>query len=671
MVIIDGKYKMENTILGSGGFSKVFLGTEILTNQPVAIKRVKLFQKNLKNNDGLKNLKSEIELMQTFNHPNIVKYYDVVMTPDVWYIIMEYCNMGTLQDVINFNESMSKKKSLNFNREANTYYYLNQLKDALDYLRKSECIHRDIKPMNVLLTKRYDLSLTDSGTIFKSDEQLAREHGSPLRLSNSFDKSNPDNFDNKDKIIVKLADFGLARKQLFQLADDFEKPKSKMPQIDNEELLMKTICGSPLYMAPEVILVKEYDSKAELWSFGIIMYELLFGTHPQKATSMPQLINNLKSQDINFQLHKNFTPECFDLLKKLLNKNPDKRIKWSDFFNHKWFDYWKNINYDDNDKIFVKNTSSNVNKLNLINGLDLNKQPEKTRTDYFAVNIGKNSRSPTECYTGIYPKQNIINKSSDIKRKPTITLNPIITETRGQIKNISNLRNSSKKNSKTPSEPIKISINQTKPHQENNSPRFYSQIGSPNSPESPLGKSNLSRMRLDNFHQSYTQGTYAEHSASYPPVESEKISRSLNPSINKTSIPISINKTSIPIPINNNNYSYERSNSYGCSSSLGKSSSRNRIFQNFDIQRKNSINNNNSISLQDSNTKSVDLLDSNTNLTESNSITTDNGLDVSENNRLDMSENNILDVSRNGRLDMSQFVITKFSDEKMFDDTNM
>jgi serine/threonine protein kinase len=622
MEIINEKYKIENTILGSGGFSQVFLGTDITTNQPVAIKKVILSQKSLKNDIGLKNLKSEIELMRTFDHPNIVKYYDLVKTSNIWYIIMEYCNMGTVQDVINFNESMSKKKSLNFNREANTYYYLNQLKSALDYLRKVECIHRDIKPMNILLTRQdIDLSLTDSGTIFKSDEQLA----------NSFDKSNLDQEIHKEKIIVKLADFGLARSY-----------------IDSEELLMKTICGSPLYMAPEVILVKEYDSKADLWSFGIIMYELLFGTHPQSASSMSQLINNLKSQNIDFQLHKNFTPECFDLLKKLLNKNPEQRISWSEFLNHKWFYYWKNINLDSDDKIFVKNASAELNKLDLMNNFepinpffknyrDENKKSvvslipiiiteHKNQTVHKNLSNAKltnNLSNPK--LTNNLPNAKLTNNSSNPKLTNNLSSGRLTN-------NLSNPRlTSNLSNLKSPSEPIKIS-NQSKflHDPENHSPKFYSQIGSPISPESSFGKSNLSRMKMDNYCKSYVQGTYAEHCASYPPIDSGKISKSVT----------SDNKIGIPIQRRTSNNTYERSNSYGASSSLGRNTtSRSRIFQNFDSIKKDSIINDNS---------------------------DQNLLEISDNESTEPKTiENFIGTLTDNKLDMSDFVITNHEQESL------
>ena len=212
MELEHNKYKISDKKIGSGGFSEVFIGTDIDTGEIVAVKRVSLTQKNLQEEQTLLKLSAEIELMQTLDHPNIVKYYDVVKTQSYWYIIMEYCHMGTFQDVIKYNQTIS-----NYNdRESNSYYYLDQLKDALNYLRKKGCIHRDIKPVNILLTKEI---------------KYGKKTESDIIENNNMDIS----YNSDSNLIVKLADFGLA--------------KSCLGSIDS---LMNTICGSPLYMAPEL-----------------------------------------------------------------------------------------------------------------------------------------------------------------------------------------------------------------------------------------------------------------------------------------------------------------------------------------------------------------------------------------------------------------------------------
>ena len=293
------KYKI-NKKIGTGGFSEVFLGTHIKSSQIVAIKKVSLIQKECEETKVLSKLNLEIELMQKMKHPNIVAYVEVIRSKTNWYIVMEYCNAGTLNDVIVYNEKIQTMtldcEENDFNREANTYYYMNQLKDALDYVRKLGYIHRDIKPMNILLTESIE----------------------NISASNVMRK----NFYYTEKIILKLADFGLAK------------------SYEEDEILKNTICGSPLYMSPEIILDKEYNSKADLWSYGTIMYQLLFGFHPFDSKNLTQLKNNLKNKDINFFVNNNFSSECYNLLISLLNKNPNKRIDWDIFFTHKWFIKW-------------------------------------------------------------------------------------------------------------------------------------------------------------------------------------------------------------------------------------------------------------------------------------------------------------------------------------------
>jgi len=425
MEIIGDKYRVENIKLGSGAFADVYLGTNLITGQKIAIKKVSLTQKNLQSKPMFEKLELEVKLMQQLKHPNIVDYYDIIRTSTDWYIIMEYCNAGTLDDVIKFNKQMSNKKAINFNREANTYYYLDQLKDALNYIRKNGYIHRDIKPMNVLLTrciKNETASLYDSGTIFKSDEQL--------------DQKNSNN--NSEKIVVKLADFGLAKHYL-----------------ETEESLMSTLCGSPLYMAPELFFNREYNSQADLWSYGVIMYQMLFGVYPNNATTFKDLVQNLKTNNIDFHLsgEKNFTPYCFDLLTKLLVKDPNKRIDWPSLFKHKWFQYWNDVH---NGKL-EQFSDPMYEKYN-------EQQSDKTKLAQSKLPSTSLKHSQKNLYS-VSPQNTLIEHD----------------------KNTSSRRNSSSLSTNLSSSPS-------------------------------LGQSNLSRMKMDTFSpRNYIQGTYSDYPSSYPP----------------------------------------------------------------------------------------------------------------------------------------------------------
>ena len=153
--------------------------------------------------------------------------------------------------------------------------YFKQIANGLQYLREQNIIHRDLKPHNVLL---------------------------------SFDRKT-----------IKIADFGFAK-------------------IIGNDALAETLCGSPLYMAPEILLKKPYTSKADLWSVGVMLYEILCGTHPFKSVdSIIDLVHKVEKDKIQFPNSAKISSAGIDLLKRLLKKDPYQRIGWTEFFNHKWF----------------------------------------------------------------------------------------------------------------------------------------------------------------------------------------------------------------------------------------------------------------------------------------------------------------------------------------------
>ncbi|PKA63961.1 CBL-interacting serine/threonine-protein kinase 23 [Apostasia shenzhenica] len=158
--------------------------------------------------------------------------------------------------------------------EATAKYFMQQLANGLQVLRENNLIHRDLKPQNLLL------STTD------------------------------------DNSVLKIADFGFAR-SLQPLG------------------LAETLCGSPLYMAPEIMQLQKYDAKADLWSVGAILYQLVTGKTPFTGNTQIQLLHNIvNSNDLPFPLNINLSQDCIDLCKKLLRRNPVERLTFEEFFNH-------------------------------------------------------------------------------------------------------------------------------------------------------------------------------------------------------------------------------------------------------------------------------------------------------------------------------------------------
>jgi serine/threonine-protein kinase ULK2 len=109
------------------------------------------------------------------------------------------------------------------------------------------------------------------------------------------------------------------------------------------ESLAESVVGSPLYMAPELLEYKSYDAKADLWSVGIILYEMLVNDHPFLVVDGVHATNHLAlRRNIQRYFERNpyvklpsqikVSEECEDLLRRLLRIDPKQRISFDDFF---------------------------------------------------------------------------------------------------------------------------------------------------------------------------------------------------------------------------------------------------------------------------------------------------------------------------------------------------
>ncbi len=148
---------------------------------------------------------------------------------------------------------------------------MKQLIEVLKYIMDNNIVHRDLKPHNILI--------------------------------------NNDN-------TLKLADFGFAK--------EFK-----------ETLLADTVCGSPLYMAPELLNNQKYNIKSDLWSVGVILYEMVMKEHPFKALTMKELTNVINKNKPLF-LNVNINPECKKLIEKLLIIDYNDRLDWEELYKNNW-----------------------------------------------------------------------------------------------------------------------------------------------------------------------------------------------------------------------------------------------------------------------------------------------------------------------------------------------
>lgn len=150
--------------------------------------------------------------------------------------------------------------------------------DALDYCHNRGVAHRDLKPENLLLMSKHD------------------------------------------DLNIKLADFGFAKK------------------VTSEKCLL-TQCGTPGYVAPEILHGVPYGTKADMWSIGVIQYILLGGYPPFIEQNQRELFKKIKKG--SFEFHDEYwaqiSPGATNLISSLLNVNPDKRLSAKEALSSPWF----------------------------------------------------------------------------------------------------------------------------------------------------------------------------------------------------------------------------------------------------------------------------------------------------------------------------------------------
>lgn len=109
-------------------------------------------------------------------------------------------------------------------------------------------------------------------------------------------------------------------------------------QLD-EDGLAKTQCGTPLYMAPEILNGKLYNSKADVWSLGAVFFEMLTGFQPFTGMNKEDLKRNIERGNYMFPKNIHLSLEGLDFMNCCLQHNPDERMSWDDLMRHSYLQY--------------------------------------------------------------------------------------------------------------------------------------------------------------------------------------------------------------------------------------------------------------------------------------------------------------------------------------------
>ncbi|HJR80359.1 MAG TPA: protein kinase [Anaerolineales bacterium] len=268
-----GKVRIDS-LLARGGMAEVYLGMHTTLQREVVVKILR----NYDDEDPilLDRFQLEARVVARLRHPNIVQVFDFDMVDEQPYIVMEYIAGPSLSKYLRALQGKSRWMGL-----PNVRRLLGGVASALQYAHESGMIHRDVKPGNILLTSR-------SSPIVP---------GEPL----------PVDFE------PVLTDFGLVRILSF-----------------SQQTTVGRIAGTPSYMSPEQARGEQTDAATDIYSLGIVLYELLAGHVPFDGDSTVSIL--LKHVNEPPAPIPGLSAPLENVLERALAKNPSDRFRTADEF---------------------------------------------------------------------------------------------------------------------------------------------------------------------------------------------------------------------------------------------------------------------------------------------------------------------------------------------------
>ena len=254
-------------LIGRGGMGEVYKATDSSLNRSVAIKVLPAVFDG--DPDRQARLRREARLLAALNHPNIAHIHGFEESSGVAALVMEFVDGPTLAD--HLQRPMPLGEVLTTAR---------QVADALEAAHAQGIIHRDLKPANIKV----------------------REDGT-----------------------VKVLDFGLARTLDVEAAPSVVTNAS--PRMSFSGTHPGVVIGTPAYMAPEQALGKTADKRADIWSFGCVLYEMLSGRRAFQGTDVSDTLSRVIGNDPDWAALPPKTPEPLRrLLRRCLEKPANKRL---------------------------------------------------------------------------------------------------------------------------------------------------------------------------------------------------------------------------------------------------------------------------------------------------------------------------------------------------------
>ncbi len=263
--LIAGKYRVER-LLGKGGMGAVFAAQHELLQQRVAVKL--LLTEIAGGQEAVSRFLNEARAAARIQNENVARVMDVgTQENGLPYIVMEYLEGLDLSQVLEPRGPVSV---------ADAADYILQALEAIAQAHVLGIVHRDLKPANLFLARRQDQS-----------------------------------------VMVKVLDFGIS------------KATNPLSGTSGAMTSTKALLGSPYYMSPEQLRSsKNVDARADIWSIGVILYELITGTLPFVGENLGELFAAILEQDApSIRVKRpDISPEFDQVVMRCLQRKPENRF---------------------------------------------------------------------------------------------------------------------------------------------------------------------------------------------------------------------------------------------------------------------------------------------------------------------------------------------------------
>ena len=281
------------SIIGKGSFGEIRVCRHKQTNKIYAIKKMKKELTHIKNN-LIFHIRTERDILSTnSNNPRITQLRYSFQDEKYLYLAMDFIQGGDLMNLLNNKDTLTENEAR---------FYIAEIILCVNSVHEMGCIHRDIKPDNILIDNKGHLKLSDFGLSIISEDILF-----PLSYKNRIKKIKHFNtYNNNDK-------------DIFLRSKTYTDSNLQNLQRPNRITAFSSV-GTPDYVAPEIFTKKGYGKEVDWWSVGIIFYEMLFGYPPFFSSTPLETFKKIKNfqQTLVIPNENVISPNAINLIKSFL-----------------------------------------------------------------------------------------------------------------------------------------------------------------------------------------------------------------------------------------------------------------------------------------------------------------------------------------------------------------